>query len=49
MLYCLIARGVATPVELRTTWTVEDVLDANEALDWYDYLERKAKREAEKS
>ena len=47
MLYRLIARGVATPVALRTTWTVEDVLDANEALDWHDYLARKAQREAE--
>ena len=28
----LIDAGIATPVDLRTTWTLDDVYDANEAL-----------------
>lgn len=35
----LVTEGVATLQEIETAWWIEDVLDANEALDVLEYLQ----------
>ena len=50
MFWRLVLAGVATLPELHREWTLEDILDAHEALDAKEALERhfmeRAKREA---
>ena len=43
----LLTEGLASPVDLRTTWTLEDVLDALEALAVANENERRAHKAAE--
>lgn len=44
----IVGAGLASPVDLRTSWTIADVLDAVDALNWTAWQQREADRAAAK-